>query len=128
VSTPVPDLGRLKIDRDGSLRGARRGPAGWAAAAAVTIVVLGAGLWLGLRGKAPLIGAASATLIGGGEGGSTGVVANGYVVARTQASVSAKLPGRLAFLGVSEGSQVRQGQVIARLENARPRSRATRRP
>jgi RND family efflux transporter MFP subunit len=45
-------------------------------------------------------------------------VANGYVVARTQASVSAKIPGRLAYLGVSEGSEVRAGQVIARLENA----------
>jgi RND family efflux transporter MFP subunit len=120
VSTPVPDLGRLKIDRDASLGGARRGYVGWAAAAAVTIMVVGVGLWLGWRGKAPLIGVATATLVGGGggEGGSTGVVANGYVVARTQASVSAKLPGRLAFLGVSEGSRVRQGQVIARLENA----------
>ena len=45
------------------------------------------------------------------------MVANGYVVARTQASVSAKLPGRLAFLGVSEGSHVQRGQVIAGLEN-----------
>ncbi|HEX4628599.1 MAG TPA: efflux RND transporter periplasmic adaptor subunit, partial [Gemmatimonadales bacterium] len=47
-----------------------------------------------------------------------GVVANGYVVARTKAAVSAKIPGRLAALGVSEGSQVAKGEVIARLENA----------
>jgi RND family efflux transporter MFP subunit len=46
------------------------------------------------------------------------VTANGYVVARTKASVSAKTAGRLAFLGVSEGSFVRQGTVIARLDNA----------
>jgi HlyD family secretion protein len=39
-------------------------------------------------------------------------------VARTKASVSAKTAGRLAFLGVSEGSFVRQGDVIARLDNA----------
>jgi HlyD family secretion protein len=47
-----------------------------------------------------------------------GVTANGYVVARTRASVSAKVPGRLAMLGVSEGSEVRAGEVIASLENA----------
>jgi RND family efflux transporter MFP subunit len=56
--------------------------------------------------------------VGGGASGSSGVIANGYVVARTQASVSAKLPGRLAYLGVAEGSHVAEGQVIARLDNA----------
>jgi RND family efflux transporter MFP subunit len=39
-------------------------------------------------------------------------------VARTKASVSAKTAGRLAFLGVSEGSYVHRGEVIARLDNA----------
>jgi RND family efflux transporter MFP subunit len=54
----------------------------------------------------------------GGSSAATSVTANGYVVARTRASVSSKVPGRLAYLGVSEGSPVRRGQVIARLENA----------
>ena len=41
---------------------------------------------------------------GPGEGasspsGNASVTANGYVVARTRASVSAKMPGRLAYLG-----------------------------
>jgi HlyD family secretion protein len=51
-------------------------------------------------------------------GVTTSVTANGYVVARTKASVSAKTAGRLAYLGVSEGSVVKRGQVIARLDNA----------
>jgi RND family efflux transporter MFP subunit len=46
------------------------------------------------------------------------VVANGYVVARTKAAVSAKIPGRLAVLNVSEGSRVNKGEIIARLDNA----------
>src|SRR5436190_1216135 len=50
--------------------------------------------------------------------GATSVTANGYVVARTKASVSAKTAGRLAYLGVSEGSMVTRGQIIARLDNA----------
>src|SRR6185436_110493 len=40
-----------------------------------------------------------------------------YVVARTKASVSSKVPGRLEYLGVTEGSHVRKGEVIARLEH-----------
>src|SRR2546425_6479596 len=40
------------------------------------------------------------------------------MVARTKAAVSAKIPGRLASLAVSEGSEVRKGAVIARLDNA----------
>ena len=55
---------------------------------------------------------------GGSAGPGTSVTANGYVVARTRASVSAKLPGRIADLRVSEGSTVRRGEIIATLENA----------
>ena len=61
---------------------------------------------------------AGASAGGGTSAGSTSVTANGYVVARTKASVSAKTAGRLAFLGVSEGSSVQRGAVIARLDNA----------
>jgi len=43
--------------------------------------------------------------------------AAGYVVARRKAVVSAKIQGRLAVLKVEEGSQVREGEVIARLES-----------
>src|SRR6185503_5367761 len=54
----------------------------------------------------------------GGGSGAVAVVANGYVVARTKAAVSAKIPGRRAVLSVSEGSVVQKGQIIARLDNA----------
>lgn len=46
------------------------------------------------------------------------VSASGYLVARHRATLSAKVPGRLAWLGVEEGSRVQKGQVIARLEAA----------
>ncbi len=42
--------------------------------------------------------------------------ASGYVVAQRKASVSSKATGRLEWLGVEEGSRVKQGDVIARLE------------
>ena len=41
----------------------------------------------------------------------------GYVVARKKAVVSAKIQGRLAELHVEEGSYVKEGEVIARLES-----------
>jgi RND family efflux transporter MFP subunit len=45
------------------------------------------------------------------------LTASGYVVARRKAVVSAKIQGRLADLRVEEGSRVREGDVIARLES-----------
>jgi HlyD family secretion protein len=44
--------------------------------------------------------------------------ASGYVVAQRKAAVSSKSTGRLAYLGVEEGSHVKKGQIIASLENA----------
>jgi RND family efflux transporter MFP subunit len=43
--------------------------------------------------------------------------ASGYVVAQRKAAVASKTTGRLEWLGVEEGSLVKSGQVIARLEN-----------
>ncbi|MBM4188884.1 MAG: efflux RND transporter periplasmic adaptor subunit [Gemmatimonadetes bacterium] len=118
MTTPKPDLGRLKIDRS------RAGPpnrsplrfpvilAGFALGfVAVTF------LWL-RRGAAIEVTTARVEITGQGAGGEVGVTANGYVVARTRASVSSRITGRLANLSVEEGSVVRRGQVLARLDNA----------
>lgn len=43
--------------------------------------------------------------------------AAGYVVAQRKAAVSSKATGRLEWLGVQEGSRVKQDDVIARLES-----------
>ena len=121
----APDLSKLRIDRDqpppALTRAFKRTL--WLAGVAVVIFV---GLFLTLRrGSAASVQVITvlATTPGGGAsdgggGGAVGVVANGYVVARTKAAVSAKIPGRLAMLNVSEGSVVRRGDVIARLDNA----------
>jgi RND family efflux transporter MFP subunit len=45
------------------------------------------------------------------------LTASGYVVAQRQAAVASKGTGRLEYLGVEEGDQVKEGQVIARLEH-----------
>jgi HlyD family secretion protein len=43
--------------------------------------------------------------------------ASGYVVPQRKAAVSSKSTGRLAFLGVEEGSRVKKGDILATLEN-----------
>jgi len=43
--------------------------------------------------------------------------ATGYVVAQRKAAIASKATGRLEWLGVAEGSRVKEGEVIARLDN-----------
>ena len=119
MTEPVHDLSRLRIDRDrpsvASTRALR-----YAAILAVVAVVFVVGVWWWTRGTAgnPVTVALVETTGGGGGGEAVAITANGYVVARIKASVSSRISGRLTYLGVSEGSEVREGEVIARLENA----------
>jgi RND family efflux transporter MFP subunit len=46
------------------------------------------------------------------------LTASGYVVPRRKAVVSAKIQGRLSELRVEEGSRVKEGDILARLESA----------
>src|SRR3990170_2413441 len=113
------DLSKLHIDRDAP-PAVRRAFGRTVAIAAVSLGLLAVALWI-IRARGVVeveVAVVEAQGGGGVAGGATAVTANGYVVARTRASVSSKVPGRLAFLGVSEGSFVRRGDVIARLENA----------
>ncbi len=59
----------------------------------------------------------SAEAISAGNAGAPLLTASGYIVARRKAVVSAKIQGRLSSLRVEEGSRVREGEIIARLEN-----------
>jgi len=43
--------------------------------------------------------------------------AGGYVIARNQVEVGSKITGRVVALEVKEGDFVRQGQIIARLDD-----------
>ncbi len=50
------------------------------------------------------------------------VTATGYVIPQRTSKVGAKLPGRLAKVFVKEGDTVKEGQVLAQLEDADQRS------
>jgi RND family efflux transporter MFP subunit len=55
---------------------------------------------------------------GGAAAGTPILTASGYLVARREAIVSSKIQGRLKELRVEEGSEVKTGDVLARLESA----------
>lgn len=59
----------------------------------------------------------SAESVSAANGGAPLLTASGYIVARRKAVVSAKIQGRLSSLRVEEGSRVREGEIIARLED-----------
>jgi RND family efflux transporter MFP subunit len=115
------DLSKLRIDRGAPPAPVKRALGRNLIIFAVAVVVVAVTMIV-LRARAvPIAQVATAAASGGAAGGAAGatsVTANGYVVARTKASVSAKTAGRLAYLGVSEGSYVHRGEVIARLDNA----------
>ena len=118
------DLSKLRINRDDPPPAVKRalGRVLWLTAAAALIIAVI--VIVGRRGGTVPVQVVTVSATTGGTGavgggsGSVAVVANGYVVARTKAAVSAKIPGRLAVLNVSEGSRVEKGAIIARLDNA----------
>ena len=123
-ATGAADLSKLRINRDDPPPALKRalGRVLWLVGAAALVFLV---VWMVARrgGAVPVQAVTVNAATGGGDGAANGgagvaVVANGYVVARTKAAVSAKIPGRLAMLNVSEGSQVRRGDIIARLDNA----------
>jgi RND family efflux transporter MFP subunit len=117
TSTP-PDLSRLRIWRDQPSAGQRRALRTSLLLAGGAIALILAAYFL-LKPAAGIdVTVTRVEVSGGSSRGGTGITANGYVVARTRASVSSRLTGRLAELSVEEGTRVRRGQVMARLENA----------
>ncbi|MBM3899344.1 MAG: efflux RND transporter periplasmic adaptor subunit [Gemmatimonadetes bacterium] len=119
---PHADLARLRIDRDAPPPAVQGAVIRNLVLLLVVVSAIAIGWWY-LREKAvPQVEVATvgapAVAGAGAASGVTSVTANGYVVARTKASVSAKAAGRLDYLGVSEGSFVERGTVIARLDNA----------
>ena len=113
------ELASLRIDRDRPARSPWR----WPLLLLVPGILLIAGLYA-LRARAALSGTevetvrASVLRPSEAAAGSPLLTSSGYVVARRKAVVSAKIQGRLAELKVEEGSRVREGQLLARLESA----------
>ena len=115
MTSPTPDLAKLRIDRTiAPIRRRRRRR--WIVLAILVALAAGgaAAYWLKPH---PL--AVSTTPIVVTYPSQQYVVLNatGYVVAQRKAAISSKATGRLEWLGVAEGSRVKAGDVIARIDN-----------
>jgi len=113
-----PDLNRLRIRRpeaEGPPPVSNRTRLGLALLGGLLLILVFLYFWGPLR-PAPEVTAAVVAKLYPAQAYAV-LNASGYVVAQRKAAVSSKSTGRLAFLGVEEGSRVGKGQVLASLEN-----------
>src|SRR5690606_19690549 len=93
----------------------------WAVAAVVVATVAAVAAWWGLR--EPVVEVRVAAVSGRQAGTAAAVLnASGYVTARRRATVSSKVTGKVVEVNVEEGMEVREGQVLARLDDSSARA------
>lgn len=116
------ELSKLKLDRNASGMIAEQLPRArwrrWLWPVIIVVVVVAAAVAvLGMIRNAPL--QVEQTTVGTAYPyqNLSVLTATGYVVAQRKAAVASKATGRLEWLGVAEGSRVKKGEVIARLES-----------
>jgi HlyD family secretion protein len=109
------DLSALRIQREPE---ARRGTRGWLLLASVLVVAAGAAAYFlagqGLRPKK--VEAVTASVVSEGQA-TTVLSATGYVEAERKADLSPKITSRITELNVTEGTKVKKGNIIARLDS-----------
>lgn len=84
--------------------------------AAVLLIAVAAAAYAWLRNDAVEVETATAVATGGGGSAAAVLNASGYVVARRQATVSAKVTGKVSEVLIEEGMAVKEGQVLAKLD------------
>jgi len=110
-------LDELRIDRDGNRP--PRARARSFAFGALVLLAVGAALWFWLPGwltPTVRVAVAKAATPTPAAGGSV-LDASGYVTARRQATVSAKITGKVAQVLIEEGMRVEESAVLARLDD-----------
>jgi RND family efflux transporter MFP subunit len=112
--TPA-DLSALRIRREPERA---RGMRGWLLLAAILIVAAGAAAYFlagrSLRGKS--VETVAASIVTEGQA-TTLLAATGYIEAERKADLSPKITSRITQLNVTEGTRVKKGDVIARLDH-----------
>ena len=117
MSTEAPrpaDLSALRIRREPEKTG---GPKGWLLLGAVAVVAAGAAAYFlsGRTLRPRKVEVATASVVTEGQA-TTVLTATGYVEAERKADLSPKITSRIVVLNVTEGTRVKKGDVIARLD------------
>ena len=124
IDTKHEDLQSLRIDR--SQRGDNGGePPLWAqryiliGIAVVVLLGVVALTYRALSSSIPEVEVvrAAAQTTSNDAAGSIVLSATGYIVAHHKIEANSKVTGRVAWIGVEKGDQVKEGQVLVRLED-----------
>lgn len=116
MTDSIDDLSALRIEREPLNTGGGR----WVKWVMLLLILGGAGggAWYWLNRERP-IAVEVATVTGRAAGTQASVLnASGYVTARRRATVSSKVTGKVIEVNVEEGMAVREGQVLARLDDS----------
>ncbi|MBV8464629.1 MAG: efflux RND transporter periplasmic adaptor subunit [Burkholderiales bacterium] len=108
-------LSSLAIDRTTIAARRRRGGRKWIIVGVIVAAVVLIGI---LRAGAAVSVETTKVTQAWPSSAVSDITATGYVVAQKKASIASKGTGRLEWLGVREGSVVKEGEIIARLESA----------
>ena len=121
MTDSAPDLSRLRIDRGVAPIRSRRRRWLWPGIAA--LVVAAGAAWYASQPHPAKV--ETATVVTAFPSQQFVVLnATGYVVAQRKAAIASKATGRLEWLGVAEGSRVKSGEVIARIDSRDVRAQA----
>jgi len=121
VSDLKSDLASLRIDHSARPSGSRRGL--WLALILIALAVGAGGWYWANRVEPAIVKTAPVTAVTGAAAAAGSVLnASGYVTARRRATVSSKVTGKVLEVFVEEGTAVRKGQVMARLDDSQVRA------
>lgn len=110
-----PTLEDLRIERSGKPRSNL--PIGPIVAGVCMLVVVAGVVWWLMRPKAIEVRTVVAREITSPSGERTVLNASGYVTARRAATASSKVTGKVIEVLIEEGMKVKEGQVLARLDD-----------
>ncbi len=116
MADTTDDLSALKIEREPLNAGGGR----WGKWIFLLVLLggAGAGAWYWLNRERPVeVEVVAVTERAAGTQASV-LNASGYVTARRRATVSSKVTGKVIEVNVEEGMAVREGQVLARLDDS----------
>ena len=117
VDAKTADLSALRINRTDAPTRAAGSPRWLLVGGGVLAVLVGVAVVFARGSGGVQVHLTPATLVSPAQANVV-VVASGYVVAQRKAAVASKGTGRLVYLGVVEGDRVREGQVVARIEDS----------
>jgi RND family efflux transporter MFP subunit len=114
-------LKELHIDRDAPDQGPSAGRRLWIGIGAAALLVAALAAWFLTRERPAEVQVAVVRPMPAAGAGTSVLDATGYVTARRQATVSAKITGKVRDVRIEEGQRVKAGDILATLDDSEAR-------